>query len=45
MIYKVLLEGSVTCNDLRTPLHYTNKHHRLGIYKLYNKNIIFTETK
>ncbi len=20
-------------NDLRTPLHYTNKHHRLGIYK------------
>lgn len=27
-------------NDLRTPLHYTNKHHRLGIYKFSNKSII-----
>ena len=24
-------------NDLRTPLHYTNKHHRLGIYKFLIK--------
>lgn len=32
-------------NDLRTPLYYTNKHHRLGIYKFSNKSIIFTETK